>query len=166
MGQNTEQKILALYYENPEKDFTIRDIARLAGLPKSTAHKYLNVLKKQNLVSNDNRAADNLFFKAKKIGYFIERIIESGVVDEIIDRLNPSCVILFGSIRKGDSGRDSDIDLFIETSIKKEVDFSIYEKKLKHKIQVFTESNIHNLHKNLFNNIVNGIKLYGSFKIK
>jgi len=166
MGQDTKEKILELYFENPGKDFTIREIAKLARLPRSTVHKYLNELKKENLIDKDNFPIDSMFFKTKKINYFIERIVESGLVDEIITKLNPSCIILFGSIRKGDSNQESDVDLFIETSIKKEIDFSDFEKKLKHKIQLFTEKNINNLHNNLFNNIVNGIKLYGSFKVK
>jgi len=166
MGQDIEEKILEIYFENPDKDFTIREISKLAGLPRSTVHKYLLNLKKQNIISEDNRPIDNLLFKTKKTNYFISNIISSGLVDEIIDKLNPSCIILFGSIRKGDSNKESDIDLFVETSLKKEIDFSIYEKKLNHKIQIFTENNIHKLQDNLFNNIVNGIKLYGSFKIK
>ena len=50
-------------------------------------------------------------FKIKKINYFIERIVASGLIDFLVENLNPSCVILFGSIRKGESVRESDIDL-------------------------------------------------------
>jgi predicted nucleotidyltransferase len=164
MGQDTEKKILELYFENPSKKFTVREISRLSKLPKSTVHKYLLNLKKQNIISKDNRALDSLLFKTRKINYFVENIVSVGLLDEIIDKLNPSCIILFGSIRKGDSSKESDIDLFAETSLKSEIDFSIYEKRLKHKVQIFTENDIHDLQNNLLNNVVNGIKLYGSFR--
>ena len=51
-------------------------------------------------------------------------------------------------------------------AIKKNVNLKKFEKKLGHKIQLFVESDINKLHSNLFNNVVNGIKLFGSFKIK
>jgi len=97
---------------------------------------------------------ENIRFKTKKINFFIERIINSGLVKEIISRLNPTCVILFGSIRKGDSDKESDIDIFIETPLK-EFDFSKYEKKLKHPIEAIIESNLDELQPHLFNNVIN-----------
>jgi len=166
MGQNTEEKILELFYENPGKDFTIREIARLTRLPKSTAHKHTVDLKKKRILTLENRATDSILFKTKKINFFIEKIVSSGLIDEIISRLNPSCIILFGSIRKADSNKESDIDIFIETSVKKDINLSKFEKTLKHKIQIFSENKITNLQDNLLNNVINGIKLYGSFKIK
>ena len=112
------------------------------------------------------RAANTTLFKTKKINYYTEKIITSGLLEEIIKKLNPGCVILFGSIRKGESVKDSDIDLFIESQTEGKIDLKKYEKKLKHKIQLFIEKDIHKLQPQLFNNVVNGIKLYGSFKIK
>lgn len=166
MGQNTEERILEIFYENPGRDFTVREISKLAKLPRSTAHKYLMLLKKQKILTLENRAADNLLFKTKKTNFFIEKIAKSGLVEEIINYLNPSCIVLFGSMRKGDSNKDSDIDIFVETSIKKDIDLAFFEKKLKHKIHIFSENNIHNLQENLFNSIINGIKMYGNIKIK
>lgn len=166
MGQNTEERILEIFYENPGRDFTVREISKLTRLPRSTVHKYLTLLKKQKILTSENRAAESILFKTKKTNFFIEKIVKSGLVEEITSHLNPSCIILFGSIRKGDSNKESDIDIFIETSIKKDINLGTFEKILKHKIQIFSENKIHNFQENLFNNIVNGIKLYGNIKIK
>lgn len=166
MGQNNKEKILETFFEYPEKEFTVRELSKLTRIPRSTVHKLLIELKKNNLITKNNKAQDSLYFKAKKTNYFIEKIILSKLIEEIIDKLSPSCIILFGSIRKGESIKDSDIDLFIETSIKKEISLKKYEKILKHKIQIHIETDINNLQPNLFNNVVNGIKLFGSFKIK
>jgi len=159
-------KILELFYENPNRKFTVREIEKLTKIPRATIHDYLKILKRQNLITQDNKAIENLVFKTKKINYFVERIVNSGLIKELIKKLNPSCVILFGGIRKGDSVKESDIDIFIESHFKKQIDIKKYEKKLKHKIQLFIETDINNLQPNLFNNVVNGIKLFGSFKIK
>ena len=165
MGLNKKEKILELFFEYPNKKFTVREIAKLTKIPRSTVHKKILELKKQKLIIG-NQAADSLIFKIKKVNYFVEKIVASGLIDEFVSKLNPSCIILFGSIRKGDSAKESDIDLFVESSIKKSIKLSKFEKKLKHNIQVFVKSDINKLQPNLFNNVINGIKIYGSFKIK
>ncbi len=166
MGQNKENQILELFYENPNQKFTIREISKITKIPRATAHRIIESLKKQELINKENSANENLLFKTKKINFFIEKIVSSGLIEEIINKLNPSCIILFGSIRKGESIKESDIDLFAESQIKKGANLSKFEKKLKHKIQLFVESDINKLQKNLFNNIINGIKLYGSLNLK
>lgn len=166
MGQKDKEKIIGVFFESSSKKFTIRDLNKITKIPKSTAHKYLNELKKEGLISKENKAENSLMFKTKKINYFLEKIISSGLINEIISKLNPSCIILFGSISKGESVKESDIDLFIESQVKKEINLSKFEKKIGHPIQLFVESNINNLQKNLLNNVINGVKLFGSFKVK
>jgi len=163
---NVEEKILGLFFEYPKKRFTIREIAKITKIPRATVHKYIIKLKSQKIISRDNQANDTFLFKIKKINYFVEKIVGSGLIEEFVSELNPSCIIVFGSIRKGDSVKESDIDLFVESSVKKKIDLKKYERKLGHKIQVFVETDMNKLQPNLFNNVVNGIKLYGSFKIK
>ncbi|MBU0898621.1 MAG: nucleotidyltransferase domain-containing protein [Nanoarchaeota archaeon] len=159
-------KVLEVFYEHPEKRFTVRKIAEMTGIPRSTAQSYISELRKQNLITKKNTAQNTLLFKTKKINYFIERIVSSELIDKLISELKPSCIILFGSFRKGDSVKESDIDIFIESPIKNEPDLRKYEKTLGHGIQLFIETDIKNLQLRLFNNVVNGIKLYGAFKIK
>ncbi len=156
-----QDKIMELIYENPNKEFTLRQIEKLTKLPKTTISEYLGKMKKIKLLDNNS-----IFFRIKKANYLIEKMVYSGLIDFLIKELNPSCIIVFGSVRKGEYNKESDIDLFIETSEKKEVKLGRYEKILKHKIQLFTETNINKINSNLFNNIINGIKLYGGFKVK
>lgn len=166
MGQKNKEEIMGVFFENPSKRFTIREIAKFANIPKSTAHKYLNELKKEGLIDKNNLSKDNLIFKIKKRNYLTEKIVSSGLVDEIVAKLNPTCIILFGSVSKGESIKESDIDLFVESPIKKDINFGKFERKIGHKIQIFAENKITNLPRNLLNNVVNGIKLFGSFKIR
>ncbi|MBW2976986.1 nucleotidyltransferase domain-containing protein [Candidatus Woesearchaeota archaeon] len=168
MGQMDKNldKILELFFEFPNEKFTIRGIAKKAKIPKSTVQNYLTKLKSAGLVTKDNQASNTRFFKIKKIHYFIEKIYASGMIDHLNKVYMPSCIILFGSFRKGDSVNTSDIDIFLATTKKDEVDLKKFEQKLKHKVQIFKEADMGNLPDNLFNNIVNGIKLEGSFKVK
>ncbi len=171
MGQATEKRdkekeVMRVFFESPAKRFTIRELEKISKIPRTTVHKYLSMFKKIGLVDEDNMAIDSLLFRTKKINYFMEEIVKSGLVDYLIENLNPSCIILFGSIRKGDSVGESDIDIFVESFVKKRLDLKKFEKKLKHKIQLFVESDINNLQDNLKINVYNGIKLYGNFRIK
>jgi len=159
-------KIMEVLYEKPEKRFTVREIAMESKVPRATVHVILSDLKKKGLIMDDNSVKDSFLFRIKKINYFIEKLAESGLLEEIVEKLNPGCIILFGSIRKGDSVKDSDIDLFVESFVKKKIKLDKFEKYMGHKIQLFVESNVNNLNKTLFNNVVNGIKLYGSFRVK
>lgn len=158
-------KILEIFYEHPRKEFTVREISKLIKIPKSTVHKYLAGLKKNKIIER-NQASDSRIFKIKKINFFIEKLVASGLIDYLEKELIASCIILFGSFRKGESEKDSDIDIFVESISKKELNLEQFEKKLKHKIQLFIEQDINNLQPNLFNNVINGIKLSGSFKVK
>ncbi|MBI2576799.1 helix-turn-helix domain-containing protein [Candidatus Woesearchaeota archaeon] len=158
--------ILELFFEHPAERFTVREIEKRTKIPRATAHEYLHALKDEGMVGKDNAAPDTLAFKTKKIHHFIEKIVASGLVDEIIRKVQPSCIILFGSVRKGESVKASDIDLFVESHSIGIIDAAPFEKKLGHKVQLFVEKDIRNLHANLLNNVVNGIKLYGSFKVK
>lgn len=166
MRQAQENRILKVFYEYPNRSFTVRELEKITKIPRATAHRTLIALKKEGIITKDNKAETNILFKTKKTRYYIEEIIKSGLVGELIKVLNPSCIILFGSIRRGDSVKESDIDLFVESSIKKDFNIKRYEKIMGHKIQLFIESDIHNLQPNLFNNVINGIVLYGGLKLK
>jgi len=163
---NIQDKILKIFYEFPSRAFTIRELSKLTKIPRATVHKYVLSLKKQDLINEENKAKDNLLFKIKKTNFFVEKIISSGLVEFLMEKLNPSCIILFGSIRKGESVLESDIDLFVESPVKKDLNLKLFEKKIGHKIQLFVEPKINKLQSNLFNNVLNGIKLYGSFSLK
>jgi len=158
-------RLLEVFYENPSRQFTVRELASKTRMPKSTVNNYLVQLRKEKLLSKKNQAIESDLFKAKKTFYFIEKMIRSGLIDSIEHDINPSCIILFGSFRKGESDKDSDIDIFVE-STKKAIDLSRFEKKLKHMIQLFIEKDINNLPERLCNNVMNGIKLKGFFRIR
>jgi len=155
-------KMMELIYEYPKKRSSIREIARKTGLSKSTVHKKFIELEKEGILDNKKLFSNTIYAKFAKTQYYLKKIYKSGLVDFLIKTLSPSSIILFGSFAKGESASESDIDIFLEAK-KKAIDFEKYEKKLNHKIQLFIESDIKKLPDELFNNVVNGIKLYGFF---
>jgi len=158
--------ILEFFYENPSISLTVRALASHLGKSKSSVQYYLEQLKLEGIISADNKWVDSWFNRVRKTNYYVEMICTSGVIDYLEEQLGASAIILFGSVRKGESVRDSDIDLFVECARSKEVDLHSFEKKLGHKIQLFTKPKITLLPAHLLNNVVNGIKLKGYFTIK
>ena len=157
-------KMLGLFFENPDKVYTIREISKKTKIPTSSVQRYLKLLDKENIVK-DNKLNFNSYSKFIKTYFFIDKVYQSGLLEYLEEKMNPSCIIVFGGVRKGEYDKESDVDIFVESSESKNVDLSSFERKLKHRIDLFVEPNINKLSKPLLNNVVNGIKVYGSFKI-
>ena len=158
--------LLELFYEDPSHDLTVRKIANKCKISRSTVQYYLKRLRSEGIISENNQWIDNWQNRLKKTNYYLEKIASSGIIDYLEKELGASCIILFGSFRKGESIKSSDIDLFVECAREKKIDLKKYENKLGHKIQLFTKPKVTLLPKRLLNNVVNGIKLKGYFTIK
>lgn len=163
---NKLNRVMEFLYENPAAELTVREFAKRIKIPLTTTHIYLKELRNRNLIDNNHKPIKSLLFKIMKINFHVQKIVESGLLEYLINELNPSCIIVFGSIRKGDSYAESDIDIFIETPLQKKLALIKYEKVLKHKIELLIEKDIYVLQPQLLNNVLNGIKLYGEFKVK
>lgn len=170
VGEKSIYSIEELFYNNPLKLYHIREISRLTGIPKSTVAVKIKYLIKEGIVKEDKdvfkafRSNDSdSKYRTKKMLYALEQIYESGLVDYLQEEFHPGCVILFGSMRKGEYTAESDIDIFIEMG-EIELELSTYEKKLGKEIQLFFNNDIRKVSENLRNNITNGIVLSGYAK--
>lgn len=164
MGQ--EDKLLEFFYEHPTSSPKVRELATKTKISRSSVQYKLTLLKKAGIISSGNQWINSWQNRLLKINYYTEKIALSGLIDYLDTELAASAIILFGSFRKGESMKESDIDLFVECAREKKIDLSSFEKKLSHKIQLFTRPKITLLPTELMNNVVNGIKLKGYFKLK
>ncbi len=158
--------LIEFFYSNSLRKPTVRELAAETGLSRSTVQYQLKQLKKGNIVSKNNQWIDNWHNRFQKTNYYIKKMAEAGLIDYLDEELAASAIILFGSFRKGESVKESDIDIFVECAREKELDLTKFEKLLGHKTQLFTRTKITQLPPHLLNNVVNGIKLKGYFKIK
>ena len=161
-----KERIIRYYYENPLADMSIRQFANDLEMSRSTVHSHLKQLQLMGMIDGKNKWVDNWINKLRKTNYYIEKIALSGLVQYLEKELAASAIILFGSFRKGESVKESDIDLFVECGRNKQLNLVKYEKNLGHKIELFTKSKITQLPSRLFNNVVNGITLKGYYTIK
>ncbi|MBW2991531.1 nucleotidyltransferase domain-containing protein [Candidatus Woesearchaeota archaeon] len=171
--KNNAYRILELFIDYPNKDFSARGIARKLRLSHATVLKHLDSLLRLNLVKKKKETlyptyyanTENLKYRFYKKNNIIFRISESGLINYLQQKTLASSIILFGSCAKGEFTQKSDVDIFVEA---KQVVLALgeYEKKLGRKINLLFEKNISNLSKELRNNVLNGFVLYGFVKIK
>lgn len=159
-------KILELFYEYPNHKFTVREISKKTKIPSSSVQRYLQELKKKGFITKENRVNTTPYLKFQKALFLINKLYQTGLIEYLEKTFHPSAIILFGSIRKGEYDSESDIDIFVETTKKADIKLERFNKKLGHKIELFIHKNIHELPPELFNSVINGIKLSGYIKIK
>lgn len=168
-------KVLMEFFDSPTKRFQLREISRRVKLGLPSVINHVNALKKGGFVRQVSIGIHKFYiankedpkYKLYKKLDMIRRVNESGLLDCLEKRLSyPSAVILFGSAAYGEDIEKSDIDIAI---LAKETSLGLqkYENALKRKIQLHFFKDTSEMEKNreLFNNIINGVILYGFVKV-
>ena len=177
--ENAKKKIIEVLFKYPEREFSLSDLARGAGVAKANIGRILTEFQESGLITIEKLSKiwrikanqTNLLFIRSKMVYNLGFIYKSGLVEFLLDYFkNPKAIILFGSFRKGEDISNSDIDIAIEsdepefkTIVLREL--SEFEKIIGRKIQLHL-FNRKNIDINLFNNIANGIVLWGFLEVK
>lgn len=174
------QKTLEVFYKFPEKEFSMSDLAKEAGVAKANLGKILSELEKIGFIQVEKLSKiwrikanqSNWYYIRGKIVHNLNFIYESGLVEYIVKKYNnPKSVVLFGSFRKGEDMSKSDIDIAVELpeikdySAKHLAELGEYEESIGRKVQIH-EFNRKVVDINVFNNIANGIVLYGFLEVK
>ena len=154
-------KVLEVFFRTPTTKYHLRALARKAKLSAPATMNATKELIKQRLLKKTNtpptttyEAIDSKKFVRKKRVWNLNSIYESGLVDELAET-DPQAIILFGSYSRGEDWEKSDIDLLVIEPRKKITITKILGKS----VDIFTD--VENLPKELQNNIINGIVLYG-----
>lgn len=172
-------KLLPYFYEQSERQFHIRELARITHKSPASISQHLQKLRQKKLLISQKKLnhllykanTEEILFKVKKRAYNIETLYNSGLIHYIQEEYNqPQAIILFGSYAKGENNPQSDIDLIIITPLKKPVNLNPFEKKLHHSLQIFTYSleelrTLTTQNKELLNNFINGIVLEGYMEL-
>lgn len=178
--QNAKNRIMEILFKYPEKEFSLSDLAKEAGVAKANIGNILNEFQKVKLITIEKLSKiwrikanqTNGLFVRNKIIYNLNFIYTSGLVDFLIDTFqNPKSIILFGSFRKGEDISHSDIDIAVESDEEKEYRSIGFKELLKLEQTIERNIQIHLFNKNnvdinIFNNIANGIILWGFLEVK
>lgn len=178
--ETARQRILRILFNYPEKEFSLSDLAKEAGVAKAHIGKILDELHSLNIITI-TKLSKMWRIKANqqspeyiktKIVFNLAFVYQSGLVEFLNEEFNnPKAIVLFGSLRKGDDISASDIDFAIESDEVKEYQIvshkklAEFEKGIGRKIQLHL-FNRKNVDINVFNNIANGIVLSGFLEVK
>lgn len=178
--ETAKNKVIGVLFRYPEKEFSLSELAREAGVAKANIGNILDEFQEAGLISIEKLSKiwrikanqTNWLFIRSKIIFNLNFVYKSGLVDFLVDYFkNPKAVVLFGSFRKGEDISNSDIDIAIESDEVKEYqimglrELAEFEKIIGKKIQIHL-FNKQKIDINVFNNIANGILLWGFLEVK
>ena len=163
---------MKLFFDNPDRKFHIREIARKTSLSAPGVLKILKKLKLENLLKSEKEnmvekvwaSRNEKFFLLKKCYNFLS-LYESGLTSFLEDKYEePEAIVVFGSYSHGEDTSESDIDIAVVTRKSVELDLKKFETMLKRKVNIL-EMQVGNSENEFLNNLVNGTVVYGFLKV-
>ena len=172
-------KIQEWFFAFPEEEFSLNDIAEALGIAKSSANTIVSQLVHDGFLTltilgklwRIKANPQHQWFTTRKIPFNLKLVYESGIFDWV-EQYVPMAkvIILFGSYRKGDDIKTSDLDIAVEITEEKELSISKarikklgYRKDINVNFHIFSRKKIDI---NLFANIANGIVLNGFLEVR
>ncbi len=191
--ETSRQRVLEVLFKYPDLEFGLSELAKKAGIAKTHIGKILDEFQSLELVEikktrkmwqiRANQSNSN--FTKRKIVYNLSLIYQNNLIEVILKKYGiQRAIILFGSFRKGEDISTSDVDIAVDCT-----DVSIISKLPAHGINNSWETfsvnmkeleslerainrkiqlhffNRKNVDINVFNNIANGIVLYGFLEV-
>lgn len=173
----TNITILKPFFENPEKEFYIRELSRILKINHTTIRQKLNKLVKEGFLTKEEThltSSYKMVLSQKwlnlKLYYNLEKLHNSKLIEKIQREYDFPIIVLFGSYSKASDDSKSDLDLCIISNIKKRIEKEEFEKNINRKISLhfFTKEEFDNTikkNKGLINNICNGIVISGELEV-
>lgn len=124
---------------------------------------FIKVYKEQRLAISLN-TDNHKVLQLKRVDN-IKHLYESNFVDFLEKELPGSTIILFGSFSRGEDTVNSDIDIAVIGRKEKKLNLSNYEKQFERNININYYESFQKIHKNLKENLANGIILVGGFEL-
>jgi len=159
------------FIEDCYRERGVREYSRIMKITPPTASKLLKELELEGLLK---KRIDRgyLLFRANRESSILRdlsKIYWKQKLRKVIEYLNSElyelAIILFGSLIKLETRKDSDIDLVIFTNLKKNIDLKKFEKSFKRKIQLFKFKSISDINsKELKMNLLNSYIIQGVIK--
>lgn len=170
-----QQEILRVLFIESGHPLNQRNIAKILNVSQPAVMKSLPGLEKMEFarISKDKESKrwsielnrDNPRAMQLKRSDNLKQVYESGLADFLENEFAGGTVILFGSYSMGEDTINSDIDIAVIGRKEKEINISEYEKSLGRKIFINFYSSLGGIHKDLRENILNGIILSGSVEL-
>lgn len=175
MYKKSYNRILEFLFDKPTYKFHIREMARLTGLNPNTISNNISILKKQGMIIVKKREhvlnfsanlKNKIFLRKKRISN-LNKLYDLSIVDFLAENLNPDSISIIGSYSRGEDIEKSDVDIVVITKDKSKrvVDLIKFEKIIKRPIHLIITNN-DEMSDEFYNNLINGVVLYGYLRKK
>ncbi|MBS3142694.1 nucleotidyltransferase domain-containing protein [Candidatus Woesearchaeota archaeon] len=171
-----ELNTLRIFFENPIKEYNVREAAKALGIAPATASAHLKQLAKKTIVEERKDRMMTLYkanidssaYRDIKTYYNIRLIRESGLLEALNETYLTPTIVLFGSMSTGYNYHDSDIDLVVLSIRKGEFPkMDEFTRKLHRELHIFSVSKLEDLkNPHLISNVLNGVVLQGQWTFK
>ena len=152
-----------------------REIASLLRVSPTAVANAIPKLEKEGLVLRERQKKMNLNLielnrDSKKVMLLkraenLRMLYESGLAEFLEEELPGTLIILFGSYSRGDDTYSSDMDIAVIGKKEKSINLQNFEKGLARKININFYPSSKDIHKELKENIFNGIVLSGGIQL-
>ncbi|MBD3304226.1 hypothetical protein GF343_03705 [Candidatus Woesearchaeota archaeon] len=171
--KSKENKVLALFFENPTKEWHFEEICKQTKMARSKADNWLKRFVKAGLIKRIKIKGkmpfyisnhDSPEYRNRKKIFALNKLYECGLLNHLASLKKAKTVILFGSFARSDWYKDSDIDIFIYGD-PEGLKVADYELKLHRDLQVFVcqeKKELSRLGKDLIRNIIKGNLIKGN----
>ena len=165
--------ILSLFFEEPSREFNVREVARLAGRAPATISNVLKGLSAERILKARKERRFDLYsadtdsscYRDLKTYYNVRKLRESGIMKALDEYYMRPAVVLFGSAARGLDAEASDFDMLVVSEKTSRMETARYEKRIKRRVHLFPVKKIADLgNEHLINNALNGITLQGSVR--
>src|SRR3989344_7402066 len=160
-------QVMGVFFKEPMQINFIREIGKKIDLaPTSVRNNIKDLIKAELIIKKKSKPFDGFVanrdsqkFRDYKQIYNIYSLME--LKEDIINKLGPRAIVLFGSYQKGEDIESSDVDLLIISKIRKEIDLKVFEKRINRRIHLTFMNNLENFDKEIKENAKNGWVIYG-----
>jgi len=170
-----QEEILRLFYIKMGISLNQRRIANILNVSQPAVMKALPDLEKRGFLkakqdkdskrwSIELNRDNSKVLELKRVDN-LKQIYEIGFVDFLESSFPGGTIVLFGSYSRGEDTNNSDIDIAVIGRKEKNVNLTKYEKMLERTANINFYDSFKGVHKNLKENLCNGIVLVGGFEL-
>ena len=133
-------RILVVFFDDPYREFHLREVAEVADVSPSTAKRFLDFYEANGFLIKKRKAnlalfranVENNSFRFMKTALFLFKA--RPLTDFLTEAYTGSSVVLYGSCARGEDGPESDVDVLIVGRRAEKIDLTRYEGILGRKI--------------------------------
>jgi len=117
-----EEQILEIFMNEPTKHWHFSHIVKTSGVSENIVGKWLRIFQKDKIIKRVKPKGkmpyftgnyDDPQFKSRKKLYAMQKLYETGLIQELQRLKNTKTIIIFGSFMRTDWNTDSDVDVFV-----------------------------------------------------